>query len=443
MVYENSSMVVEAHVDARSSVVRRMDIISTDNIATTRADGIYSLVKNMYDSRRSLGVHPYVEMDRSTGVNVLSQPGAAIRGEDAYHRRCRETTGKPPIQVGVYELDPADTFADGYQAMIRRTGVFMREKMWLPSGFMRVPHIIGSDGDLYDDIDQTESISLYGHAASSRIYVFFNHEFVGGGDFLEWGTFVLGGDSATSASLLPLPSAWQLFGSLLKLAITAPFHPMLRSRPHATGSLSYQPRVFRTEVRLSELDRAVAARKFQLVHTVLRFIFAGGGHTFCRGGRVLAWLPVGFQKKPGSQCNNIGIVPFVARADDTAGDVQSAALAQRHHAVGSLALQQRLPSANGVAVSKYVKERVHVVLTMGSVDRQDSSGVQCRGIASGFLAGSYSEVTNSPYPFYCVVASVGEYAHITLTVHDAGFDASVVDKMPKWRVCSIPFLNAE
>ena len=96
--------------------------------------------------------------------------------------------------------------------------------------------------------------------------------------------------------------------------------------------------------------------------------------------------------------------------------------ANRHLAVVSSYGQDCVQPATAIWCSEYLKRRAHLVITMGDVSTvpTDMSGVAFHRMFGGFLYPTQA-CTWQPYPFYVLVAVIGEVAHITLTAYDRGF----------------------
>jgi hypothetical protein len=321
-----------------------------------------------------------------------------------------------PIQVGVYTFRGEDPFEQTFQRVITRTTAFMTTHVWLPSHVTRTATILEVVDT--DTIAQTQSISLLPDRDHHSVVVYFNHEVLGGGDFLHFGVYVFGGNLATSASLLTEPGALASGAALLWSLYR---NPLLYQRPVAKLSVDvFHPQVYKCRLDLTQFDRAIAARKFHVVAAITAFIFGGTGNSYSTD--LLTWLPVAFQKSAKSRCNNIGIIPFLCGPQDTASTLQQLAWDHRHLALGSTILQNLIPTTLAVRASNYAKTRAQLVITMGQVNTQphDQTTIPISDVTSGFPAAPMAS-TWKPYPFYCLVASFDNVAYITLTTHDTGF----------------------
>ena len=339
-----------------------------------------------------------------------------IRGEDAYHTYSRDVLKHPPIQVGIYAVE--GDVGKAFEKMIIRTNIFMQEKMWLPSEVHRRVRVIQSLTE-YDTITQTCAISVYCHHESNTIYVFFNHEVVGGGDFLQWGAFVLGGDRSTTPSLIPvqgyLTNTWSIMKSIA-------FNPIYHRPEIPRGSVDvHHPHIYERVLDLSSV--AQTDRRLYVVQTILQFIFDGGGDSF--SSELFGWLPVAFEKPASSRCNNVGIMPFVVTKNkNNIHAIRRSVSDNAHMALSSSIVQNWISPTYSIRTSEHVKKRSHVVITMGHIRvcDGDSTGVKLSGLSSGFLHAT-PDSRWQPYPFYALVAMFNERVYITLTVYDIGFRA--------------------
>ena len=339
-----------------------------------------------------------------------------IRGEDAYHTYSRNVLKHPPIQVGIYTVE-GDVVLE-FEKLVTRTNTFMREKMWLPPDVPRRVVVIKSLTE-YDTITQTPAISVHCNHDCNMIYVFFNHEVVGGGDFLLWGAFVLGGDDSTTTSLIPVQGYIKNTLSLLKSVL---YNPLYQQPEIRRDSVDVQhPHIYSRVLDLSSVSPT--DRKYHITQTILQFIFDGGGNSF--SSQLFGWLPVAFEKSDSSRCNNVGIAPFViAKEQNTIHDIRKSLSDNAHMAITSSIVQNWMSPEYAIRTSEYAKNRSHVVITMGHVRMRDGdlTGVTFSKTHAGFLHATPESLWR-PYPFYALVAVFNERAHITLTVHDIGFRA--------------------
>ena len=171
-------------------------------------------------------------------------------GEDRYHRDVATLYGTKTINVKkIVKRQHSISFEVFYSTLLERTQAFVLDIMWLPPDVPR--RVVELDWNtptelLHEEIQLVPVIAMIPDEKQNSVHVVFNHEVVGGGDFLHWAVYCIGGDKGYSRSLLPIPSLLTQLGTLCVAACRLASNPLVTHKPISNrSSMDYSnPRVY-------------------------------------------------------------------------------------------------------------------------------------------------------------------------------------------------------
>ena len=361
----------------------------------------------------------------------------APTGDDCFHAHWVETHGRPIVQVCTIVFRTEVSFQETLDRLIQRTQDFLAHHLWLPDRCTRRLLVLPSSTDVYTAVYQHATIALLAEPDARRVVLFLNHQNVGGGDFLQFSTYVFGGEQARCNSLLPLPTPWHMLASVARAMYALPSHPPVVGPTVCPTRRTLQTRLYYAAVDLTQFDRSVAARKFQLVQQILQFLFRG----YDQLDELSCWLPVAFVKNTHSRTNAIGILPFRAQCGASPMDTQQQILANQHLALFSYTLQgMPCPAQNMVSWAEHVRQRVDVVLSLGQccTVSTDTTGVH-HAVQHAYSGMLYEEKDTWQYPVYVLSSTFDDIAHVTISVNDAWWTEPA--DLGQWSPLASPFLS--
>ena len=270
----------------------------------------------------------------------------------------------------------------------------------------RVTHFVHNRWDDYDDnlceeiYDEQQLIGIdccnikvfqFKYIVKNKaIYIIFNHENMGGGDFLELFTIMFNGKSNT---LLEEPTTG--FVDLLKTEFAKMYCGyMLVSKVLLKLPIdrNKEPQIIQSMINVSE-QKASIGSKFMLIHKIMTNIMNATKNT----DNLVCWIPVGFKKSVGSPHNNIGVVVFTFVRDMTPSDVKDAIMENKMMAIGSrqLLIENYNDKPEWTSyIEEKLKRNIDVVLTMANIMENTVN-------ISGMYCGMHYRMNmDSPYPYY-------------------------------------------
>jgi hypothetical protein len=299
----------------------------------------------------------------------------------------------------------------------------------------RVVHFVHNRWDDYDDnlceeiYDEQELseidcckikvLQLKYIVKTKAIYIIFNHENMGGGDFLEIFTTMLNGKTNTLleeptagfTDLLKTEFAKMYCGYILVSNILLKF-PIDRHK---------DPQIIQSRINTRELKSSIGT-KFMLIHKIMTNIMTATKNT----NNLVCWIPVGFKKSVGSPHNNIGIVVFTFVRDMTPSDVKDAIMENKMMAIGSRQLlienYNDKPEWSSFIEQK-LKQNIDVVLTMANIMENT---VEMESAGGGM---HYRMNINHIYPYYISCLTMDGVCHASYNVAHTSCDTEKLRKI--------------